>query len=246
MKSNSRQKARNTSNALLSLSCCSLLSLPCRLPVAASPVALLSSFFRFPVAYPVAMSCFLLLPCRHPDATLSPPCRPPVAHLSQHPCRLPVACLSLPVAFLPLSCRFPVVCLSPACRHSVATLSPSCRSLAHFTVACFARPESMNASVACVSFLRSRREGVLCATLVIQGIRKGGRQPIADLVGQPHPEGGGLGFLKLQLQKMTKDGTLPSIYNLFTTLVIITTIIPPRRVVPQGLCNVPKYLAQYE
>ena len=128
--------------ALMSLSCRSLLSLPCPFPVAASPIALLSSSFRFPVAYPVAMSCFLLLPCRHPVATLPPPCRPPVALLSQLPCRRPAPCLSLPVAFLPLSCRFPVVFLSPPCRVPVATLLPSCRSLPHFTVARFAWPES--------------------------------------------------------------------------------------------------------
>ena len=133
--------------ALLSLSCRSPVALSCRFPVAslsaASPVALLSSSFSFSVAYPVAMSCFLLLPCRHRVATMSPPCRPPVALLLQLPCRLPVACLLLPVALLPLSCRFPVVFLSPPCRLSVATLLPSCRSLPHFTVASFAWPESI-------------------------------------------------------------------------------------------------------
>ena len=128
--------------ALLSLSCRFLLLLPCRFPVAASPVALLSSSFCFPVAYPVAMSCFLLLLCRLPVATLSPPCCPPVALLLQLSCRLLVACLSLPVAFLPLSCRFPDVFLSPPCRLPVATLSPSCRALPHFTVACLAWPKS--------------------------------------------------------------------------------------------------------
>ena len=126
----------------VALSCRFLLLLPCRFPVAASPVALLSTSFRFPVAYPVAMSFLLLLPCRHPVATLSPPCRPPVALLSQYPCRLPVTSLSPPVAFLPLSCRFLVVFLSPPCRLPVATLSPSCRSLLHFTVTCFAWPKS--------------------------------------------------------------------------------------------------------
>ena len=74
------------------------------------------------------MSCFLLLPCRLPVATLSPPYRFPVALLSHLRCRLPVASL-------PLSCRFPVVFLSPPCRLPVATLSPSCRSLPHFAVA---------------------------------------------------------------------------------------------------------------
>ena len=129
--------------ALLSLSCRFLLSLPCRFPVAASPLALLSSSCCFPVAYPVAMSCFLSLPCRLPVATRSPPCRPPIALLSHLPCRLHVACLSLPVASLPLSCRWPVVFLSPPCRLRVAGLSPSCRSLPHFTVACLAWPESI-------------------------------------------------------------------------------------------------------
>ena len=111
----------------LSLSSEFLLSLPCLFPVAASPIAILSSSFRFLVAYRVAMSCFLLLPCRLPVATLSPPCRFPVALLSDLPCCLPVACLSLPVASLPLFCRFPVVFLSPPCCLPVATLSPSCR-----------------------------------------------------------------------------------------------------------------------
>ena len=88
------------------------------------------------------MSCFLLLPCRLPVATLSLPCRFSVALLSHLPCRLAVACLSLPVTSLPLSCRFPVVFLLPPCRLPVATLLPSCRSLPHFAVACLVWPES--------------------------------------------------------------------------------------------------------
>ena len=129
--------------ALLSLSCGFLLSLPCRFPVAAIPIALLSSCFRFPVAYPVTISCILLLPCRLRVASLLPPCRFPVVLLSHLPCRLPVACLSLPVNSLPLSCRFPVVFLSPPCRLPVATLLPSCRSLPHFPVARLVWPESI-------------------------------------------------------------------------------------------------------
>ena len=137
--------SRRSLVALLSLSCRFLLSLACRLPVAAIPIALLSSSFRFPAAYPVAMSCFLLLPCRLPVATLSPRCGFLVALLSHLPCRLPVACLSLPVASLRLSCRFPVDFLSPPCRLPVATLSPSCRSLPHFADACLVWPESNRA-----------------------------------------------------------------------------------------------------
>ena len=128
--------------ALLLLSCRFLLSLPCRFPVAASPIALLSSSFRFSVACPVAMSCFLLLPCRLPVATLLPPGRFPVAILSHLPCHLPIACLSLPVDSPRLSCRFPVVFLSPPCRLPVASLSPSRRSLLQFAVACLAWRES--------------------------------------------------------------------------------------------------------
>ena len=127
--------------ALLLLSCRFLPLLPCCLPVAASPDALLSSYFHFPVAHPVPTSYFLLLPCRRPVATLSPPCCPRVAPLLQLPCCRPVACLLLPIASLPLSCRFPVVFLSPPCRLPVATLSPSCCTLPHFTVACFAQFE---------------------------------------------------------------------------------------------------------
>ena len=64
---------------------------------------------------------------------------------------------------------------------------------------------SINASIACVLFVGSKREGVLCATLVSKGIRKAVRQPLADLVGQLHREGGGgLGLLKLQLQVLKK------------------------------------------
>ena len=62
-----------------------------------------------------------------PVATLTQPCRFPVALLSQHPCRLPVAVLLLPcrfpAAFLPLSRCFRVDTLSSSCRHSVAFLS---------------------------------------------------------------------------------------------------------------------------
>ena len=49
-----------------------------------------------------------------------------------------------------------------------------------------------------------------CATLVSKGIRKAGRQPLADLVGQLHREGGGggLGLLKLQLQVLKKRRVL--------------------------------------
>ena len=37
-----------------------------------------------------------------------------------------------------------------------------------------------NASIACVFFVCSKREGVLWATLVIKGIGKAGKQPFAD------------------------------------------------------------------
>ena len=53
-------------------------------------------------------------------------------------------------------------------------------------------PLSINASIACVFFVGSKREGVLCATLVIKGISKAGKQPFADLVGRLQPEGGGV------------------------------------------------------
>ena len=154
--------------ACLSLACrlpVAFLSRPFRLPVDSlspdvlaycSPVAFLwlacrflvgclSPTRRFPVAFLsiIAMSCFLLLPCGLSVAALLPPCRFPVALLSHLPCRLPVACLSLPVAFLPLSCRFPVVFLSPPCPLPVATLSPSCRSLPHFAVACPGDPSNL-------------------------------------------------------------------------------------------------------
>ena len=128
--------------ALLSLSCPSPVSLSCRFPVASlSPLALLPSC-RLPFAFLSLMLSLCLVSCCFPVASLSPPCCPPVALLSQLPRRLPVACLSLRVAFLPLSCRIPVVFLLPPCRLLDATLSPSCRSLPHFTVACFAWPES--------------------------------------------------------------------------------------------------------
>ena len=57
-----------------------------------------------------------------------------------------------------------------------------------------------------------------CATLVSKGIRKAGRQPLADLVGQLHREGGGggLGLLKLQLQVLKKRRVL----TLFTHTTI--------------------------
>ena len=47
---------------------------------------------------------------------------------------------------------------------------------------------SINASMACVFFVGAKREGVLCATLVIKGV--GSKQPFADLVGRLQPEGG--------------------------------------------------------
>ena len=50
---------------------------------------------------------------------------------------------------------------------------------------------SINAAIACLLFVGSKREGVLCATLVIKGIGKAGGQPLADLVRQLHPEEGG-------------------------------------------------------
>ena len=53
---------------------------------------------------------------------------------------------------------------------------------------------SINASIACVFFVSSKKEGVLCATLVIEGIGKAGTQAFADLVGRLQPQGGG-GFL---------------------------------------------------
>ena len=54
-----------------------------------------------------------------------------------------------------------------------------------------------------------------CATLVSKGIRKAGRQPLADLLGQLHREGGGggLGLLKLQLQVLKKRRVLIIIIN---------------------------------
>ena len=132
--------------ALLSLSCRFLLSLPCRFPVAASPVALLSSSFRLScrlssryVLFPVAS---LSSPCRHPVAPLSPSCRPPVA------------------ALLSPSCRLPVVFLLPPCCLPVATLSPSCRSLPHFTVACLAWPEAFRRGGGCVLWARGSRGSV--------------------------------------------------------------------------------------
>ena len=82
--------------ALLSLSCRSFLSLSCR--------------------------CFLLPPCCPPFACLSSSCGPLIASLSP-PCRLPVA----QRGNLSLSCHLPVACLSLACRLPVASLSPPCR-----------------------------------------------------------------------------------------------------------------------
>ena len=54
-----------------------------------------------------------------------------------------------------------------------------------------------------------------CATLVSKGIRKAGRQPLADLVGQLHREGGGggLGLLKLQLQVLKKRRVLSYVHS---------------------------------
>ena len=68
---------------------------------------------------------------------------------------------------------------------------------------------SINASIAGVFFVGSKREGILCATLVIKGIGKAGKQPFADLVGRLPPEGGGgLGLLQLQLRDFKKRRVL--------------------------------------
>ena len=133
----------HSSVALLLLSCRFPLSLPCRFALAVSPGALLSTSICFPVDHLIARSCFLLFCCGLPGATLSTPCRPPVALLLQLPCLLPVACLSLPLAFLPGSCGFPVDFLVSACPLLVAIMLPSWLSLLHMTVACFALPESI-------------------------------------------------------------------------------------------------------
>ena len=70
---------------------------------------------------------------------------------------------------------------------------------------------SINASIACLLLMVSKREGVLCAALVVKGIGKAGRQPLVDFVGQLHPERGGgvLAFdLKLQLHDLKKRRVL--------------------------------------
>ena len=67
----------------------------------------------------------------------------------------------------------------------------------------------INASIAFVFFVGSNKEGAQCATLVIQGIGKAGKQPFAHLVGRLQPEeGGALGLLKLQLQDLKKRRVL--------------------------------------
>ena len=48
---------------------------------------------------------------------------------------------------------------------------------------------SIDVSIACVFFVGSTREGILCATLVIKGIGKAGKQLFADLVRRLQPEG---------------------------------------------------------
>ena len=61
----------------------------------------------------------------------------------------------------------------------------------------------------CLLFVGSKMEGDLRAKLVIKGIGKAGRQPLADLVRQLHPERGGeSGLLKLQLQILKKRRVL--------------------------------------
>ena len=119
--------------ALLSLSCRSDVALSCRFPVASlSPLALLPSC-RLPLVFLSLILSLCLVSCCFPVATVSPPCRPPVALLMPSSCSSPVAFLSLACCFLSLSCRFPAAFLSSSCGHPVVFLSPPCRSLPHFT-----------------------------------------------------------------------------------------------------------------
>ena len=113
--------------ALLSLSCCSPVPLSCRLPVASLwPLALLPSC-RLPFAFLSLILSLCLVSCCFPVATLSPPCRPPVALLLPSCRSSPVAFLSPACRFLSLSCHFPAAFLSSSCRHPVIFQSPPCR-----------------------------------------------------------------------------------------------------------------------
>ena len=121
--------------ALLLLSSCSPVAPSCRLPGAVScpfPVVSLSALAllpscRLPFAFLSLILTLCLVSCCFTAATLSPPCRPPVALLLPSRRSFSVAFLSPACCFLSLSCRFPAAFLSSSCRHPAVFLLPPCR-----------------------------------------------------------------------------------------------------------------------